>query len=158
MRMIIIEKRQDAIYSNYRSVLKSLRLQPGNRDSRTAARKQKAREITAERYLVPISKVKKIVKIFELEEGITHEHTDKYLDHLKVQKAFTEAVQNALKANPDRICSSCGLTSQDKIESLYGDLIDRGPVRVRLDHDTYEKTGNIIFKDTCYPCWIGYGL
>lgn len=154
----IIEKRQDAIYSNYRRTLTSLRKRPGSRDSRSAARKQEAREITADRYSVPISTVKKIVQAFELEEGITHEHTNEYLNELKIQEAHTKAIEDALKVNPDRICESCGCTSTDEIETPDGRMIARGEVRVRFEIVHYESTGEIRFKDVCYPCWIGYGL
>ena len=158
MPMTIIEKRQDAIYSNYRRTLTSLRKRSGSRDSRTADRKQKAREITAERYLIPISTVKKIVQAFELEEGITHEHTAEYLKELKIEEAYNKAVEESLKTNPDRVCGSCGFTSTDEIETPNGSMVARGEVRIRFEIVHYEATGEIRFKDVCYPCWIGYGL
>lgn len=84
-------KSEQAIYKTYRAALTSLRKASNSRDSRSAERRQRARQIVCERYKVSHAIVKDIVARKDQEAGITHEHTPQYLAMLELQKARKES-------------------------------------------------------------------
>lgn len=154
--MTTTEKRQAAIYSSYRRTLRSYRSSAQSRDSRTSSRKQDALAITADRYKSSISEVKKIVRTFELADGITHEHTDNYLEQLRIREALNLASEASLRSNPDGICEDCGFTADGKLQTAAGKIIIRGAITTRLNYERYLDTGELTFEDLCYPCHFGY--
>lgn len=141
-----------AIYNNYRA---ALRAQPHTVASRAGARKQKALQITADRYHVPISEVKEIVRSLEGESKNDREQDfQKNLDHLKYlgnREAAAEVAaekllsdQLEITGDPDHapICTTCG-TSDEK------DL-----VRIRVNEIHEAKTGELDFTLQCFKDWL----
>lgn len=136
-----------AIYSNYRA---ALRAQPHTVSSRAGERKQKALKITADRYHVPISKVKEIVRNLEEENGIVHEHDAGYLKNLEreasADAAATEFIAAQLEITGDAslppMCTSCG-TSEEK-----------ALIRIRVNEIHEETTGELVFTMQCFKDWF----
>lgn len=114
---------ESRVYSSYRRTLKSLK--SGGRDSRAGARKQEARKRTADKYGIPISKVKDIVREQDAEHGITHEHPEAYLRQLErdqIRAEWNEAFTS------QTVCAGCGRTHAD----MYAFLTDLKPGAERL--------------------------
>lgn len=105
---------EEKLYSRYRSILK------GQKQNRAGARKQAALAITADRYHVPISTVKKVAQAHDVSTGITHEHTAEYAKRLAY---YLEAkpVQDAYDANPVG-CRNCGSHKEVKVRPDPVDL------------------------------------
>ncbi len=81
---------EERVYANYRSTLNA---QIRSVSSRAGARKQKARVITSQRYNIPVSQVKSIVKQMDEVNGITHEHTEAYSKKLAFEAAAEKLVE-----------------------------------------------------------------
>src|SRR5690606_36400051 len=107
------------IDSSYRRTLKSLK--PGGRDSRAGARKQEARQRTADKYGIPISKVKDIVRELDAENGITHEHPTAYM--LQFERDQIRAEWNAAFTD-ETACAGCGRTRAQMREHLLAENPD----------------------------------
>lgn len=129
----------ETIYSAYRLALKG---QPRGASTRAAARKQKARKIIAERYKLPISRVKQIVREFDELNGITHEQNpaEVFMRACSLAMAETrEALENS--AEPER-CPHCGESEADDLpmRDRFDEIAGRGRnVEVRLDRFAYAK-------------------
>lgn len=146
-----VKDNSKAIYSNYRSALRAARIAAG-RDSSTRAggRKQAALQVTADRYHLPISEVKKIVKNLEEVNGVTHEKDSGYLEQVAFDEALAQAEENFRKdqfgvtgkANHALICTSCGTSFESKL------------VRVRPDEVTSQLTGKLRFTLECFEDWF----
>lgn len=136
-----------AIYSNYRA---ALRAQPHTASSRAGARKQKALQITADRYHVPISKVKEIVRKLEEENKIAHEQDPNYLKHIAREAAADAAAVKFMAAqleltrdpNHPPICTTCGTSA----ENSY--------VRIRANEVQEAATGELVFTLQCFKDWF----
>jgi len=114
------------IYGAYRMTLKS-RL-----EKRAGARKQAARSIIAKRYKIGHAEIKRIVNEQDVLNGVTHEHTNAYLDELAL-----EAAQSEFERNP--VPCGCGNTEM---------------VRVRVDPFMYEIHGVIQMRVMCFLCYL----
>lgn len=137
--MDIQEHNDERIYRAYRLTLKS---QPRGASTRAAARKQKSREIVAERYKLPISRVKQIVREFDAIHGITHDQNP--------AEVFTRACHEAIAAaqawleefpEPKR-CTYCAESESDElpIRDRFDEIAGRGRnVSVRLNRIAYGK-------------------
>jgi hypothetical protein len=132
-----LTRTEQSIYGEYRSVLRSIKQQPGNRNSRAADRKQQALKIVADRKHIRISEVKNIVRAGDAAKGITHEHTENYLEELRVENLLKE-IQAEILINPAD-CSVC----------LDWDEEPTTPVTVRLNGNLYEATGETEFNYRC---------
>lgn len=125
-------KSEQAIYKTYRAALTSLRKASYSRDSRSAERRQRARQIVCERYKVSHAIVKDIVARKDQEAGITHEHTPQYLAMLEFQKAREEFEKNPVACH-------CG---SNEI------------VNVRWDPYEYEIYSQHKLVTSCYGCYL----
>lgn len=146
-------KQEAAVYSSYRRTLKSLS-QGGNRNSRAGERKRRARVITSERYRLPISTVKLIVRKHEAERGITHEPTANLIERRRLEAIYEDALEQAIEANPERNCSHCGGEPTDELTFADGNTGLRGPAKLRFDADYYRTHGEPRFLDVCLRCWV----
>lgn len=126
----------DRVYNSYRTVLRASNSVPGGRNSRVAARKQAARVATSERYKLPISQVKQIVREKDAENGIVHDQPEAYLDELKLKKRFAD-VQDAYDANP--VGCRCG---------------SHELVRVRVDTRIHAQDGRVVPFLSCFNCYL----
>jgi len=117
------------VYNHYRLVLKNLR------GGRASTRKQRARVLTSERYHLPISQVKQVVRDFDEKNGVTHEHPVSYLRQLEADKLVSEA-QAEYDANP--VPCHCGSTEL---------------VRARLNPFEVEIHEQLVVMVTCYMCY-----
>jgi len=142
------------IYKGYRAALKGITASARTADSRAGGRKQKAREITAERYKVPISTVKAIVREHEVEEGVVHEPTANLVERRRIEALYAEELDRVRISNPERNCSHCGGKATDKIELKSGGTMERGEARLRFEPIHYRETGEPLFLDVCLPCWV----
>jgi hypothetical protein len=93
---------KDSVYTTYRSSLRAQRKNDGGR-GRTGARKQNALKVAADRYGIPISKVKAIVRELDAANGITHEHPETYKFELAFMAIFQEA-KARLGESPCVVC------------------------------------------------------
>jgi hypothetical protein len=93
-----------AVYDNYRASLRAQRKADGGR-GRSAARKQVALKVTADRYGIPIREVKALVRKLDEANGVTHEHTKQYSAEL----AFIDAYDLAKERLGDAPCSVCNI-------------------------------------------------
>lgn len=123
---------EQSAYNCYRSVIKSIRSGPGSRDTRSSAIKQKALKIAADRYHIRIGDLKRIVRKFDEDNGISHDHTENYLKQLEIERIFQET--QLLYSDDDMICSVCGNDSPEHF------------VRLRLDNDVSEESNGSIIK------------
>lgn len=136
-----------AIYSNYRA---ALRAQPHTVSSRAGERKQKALQITADRYHVPISEVKEIVRNLEAENGVSHEHDSGYLKKLQIEAEADLAAERFMAAqleatgdpNHAPICTTCGTSAEEDI------------VRIRLNEVNVIATDDREFTLQCFKHWF----
>lgn len=71
----------DRIYRAYRLALK------GARGSRSAHRRQAAREIVTARYKISHRELKEIIRAGDTEAGVTHDHDPHYLEELEFEAA-----------------------------------------------------------------------
>lgn len=133
---------ENRIYASYRSTLAALRKSSNSRNSRTAARKQDALRITADRYKVRISEVKAIIRTYEAIEGITHEHTITYLKVLEFNRQ-ADALLAARPTNQANVCPNAD-NGEEHDDS----------VRVRLDTYLHEKEGEYVPLLTCFTCYL----
>jgi len=140
-----------SIYGGYRATLKGIYRGP---KTRAGARKQEALRITAERYKVPISTVKAIVREQDAKEGIVHEPTANLMERRRIEELYSEELTRVLATNPERSCSHCGGRADDEIELRTGGTMERGASKLRLDPGHYRKTGEARFIDACLPCWV----
>lgn len=113
------------VYNNYRAALTA---QVGGM---AADRRQRARQLTVERYNVPYTEVKRIVKSMDEAHGVTHEYGQDYLVHLKVEEA-----QAAFDASP----APCGCGSDEM-------------VRVRPIPSSYAYGAEVVLTTMCFMCW-----
>lgn len=125
-------KSEQAIYKTYRAALTSLRKASNSRDSRSAERRQRARQIVCERYKVSHATVKDIVARKDQEAGVTHEHTHQYLVILELQKAREEFEKNPVPCH-------CGSEEM---------------VTVRWDPYEYEIYDKRKLMTSCYQCYL----
>lgn len=148
----IANKRELAIYKNYRAALRAGR----NTQIRSSIARQEALKVTSARYHIPISEVKKITRYYDDIFGIKHEHSEKYLKELKIQDIVEEASKEW--AGQPAICQSCGITnsSSDTIvririnerasgltDSLTDSLVDR-----------VEDPSKIVLSMKCFKHWF----
>lgn len=136
-----------AIYSNYRS---ALRAQPHTVSSRAGERKQKALQITADRYHAPISKVKEIVRKLEEENKISHDQDPNYTRKME-REAAADAAANRFMAEQakatgdpdlDPMCTECGTSEESAI------------VRIRVDEIHETATDEVVFTMMCFKDWL----
>lgn len=127
---------EDRVYNNYRTVLRDSNRNAGSRDSRVAARKQAARVATADRYKLPISQVKQIVREKDAENGIVHAQPAAYTEKLAVEEKFA-AVQAEYDANP--VGCRCG---------------SHELVHVRMNARIYAQDGRMIPFLSCFKCYL----
>lgn len=136
-----------AIYSNYRAVLRG---QPHTVSSRAGERKQKALQITADRYHVPISKVKEIVRKLEEENKISHDQDPNYIRKMEREAAADAAATEFIAAqleitgdpNLPAVCTSCGTFEEDAY------------VRIRVNEVHEDATGELVFTMQCFKDWF----
>lgn len=140
-----------SIYGGYRATLKGIHRGP---NTRAGARKQEALRITAERYKVPISTVKAIVRDQDAQEGIVHEPTANLLERRRINGLYEEELARVLASNPERSCSHCGGKATDELTLRDGSIMERGASKLRLDPGHYRRTGEARFIDACLPCWV----
>lgn len=128
------------VYSAYRMTLRGLRK---SGPQRAGARKQRAREIVSERYKLPISQVKSIVRKFDEEIQLVREHDPAYLMELKYRQEADELF--AAHGNSPS-CPHCG-----NVPTEAGDV-----VRVRVN--PYEEEVNGEFKPllSCFRCYLAF--
>ena len=137
----------NSVYTNYRRALKShtRAVAPKGDFFRASNRKQNALKLTADRYHIPVSQVKEIVREREAAEGITHEHPEEYKNLLAMDVAYNEAI----KAVEERreagdptahVCTDCGRPDGD-------DTI------LRVRPIVYDMKDDYTFGLLCYPCW-----
>lgn len=129
----------NAVYANYRSALKA------SHAPRSGARKQDALTVTADRYKMPISEVKAIVRAADEAAGVTHSHTENYLRELafaeRAAKAQNTLPQDQIDAVGHMFCVKCRTTDENLL------------IEVRPDMDVLEKNKNLSFSIQCYPCY-----
>lgn len=114
------------IYANYRASLRAQRKQDGGR-GRTAARKQTALKITADRYSIPMGHVKAIVREEDRKNGIGHEHPVPY----KFELAFNEVFAAASLRLGDAPCEYCAIDhSSGLVRPRLRTLLDAGEARM----------------------------
>lgn len=142
------------IYKGYRTALKGITASARDRNSRAGNRKQRARELTADRYKLPISTVKNIVRAHEAEEGIVHEPTTNLIERRRLEALYSEELARVRASNPERSCAHCGGGAADEIELRAGGTMERGESRLRFDPAHYRETGEPLFLDVCLPCWV----
>lgn len=143
----VLKDQTKAIYSNYRA---ALRAQPHTVSSRAGERKQKALQITADRYHVPISKVKEIVRELEKENSISHDHDPNYLKNIEREAAADAAATEFWEAqleitgdlNLPPMCTTCGVSEESAI------------VRVRVNEVHEVATGELVFTMQCFKDWF----
>jgi ribosomal protein L44E len=136
-----------AIYSNYRA---ALRAQPHTVSSRAGDRKQKALQITADRYHTPISKVKEIVRTLEEQNKISHDHDPNYIRKMEREAAADVAAQRFMaeqakvtgNSDLDPICTECGASEEAAI------------VRIRVNEIHETVTGEVVFTMMCFKDWF----
>lgn len=128
-----LTEKESRVYRAYRHTLKSF---PRHAYNRAGARKQKAREIVAIRYHVPISAVKEIVSRGEKIDGIEHKHTEEYDKMLPYTMAMKNAMQE-FQAHPVTVCV-CGST--DAVAPRF--------------HQHYSKVDDKpVIITSCFGCW-----
>lgn len=136
-----------AIYSNYRAALRG---QPHTASSRAGERKQKALQITADRYHVPISKVKEIVRTLEEKNKISHDQDPNYVRKLEREAAADAAATRFMakqakitgNADLDPMCTICGTSAEEDI------------VRIRVDEIEEIATDEVVFTMLCFKDWF----
>lgn len=99
-----------AVYDNYRASIRAQRKSSGGA-GRTGNRKQVALKATADRYFIPISQVKGIVREGDLANGIIHEYTEPY----KRELAFKASMDAAVLRIGDVPCSCCGTSAKSDV-------------------------------------------
>lgn len=140
-------QREASIYRAYRATLR------GIRGDRAGARKQRAREIVADRYKLPISALKELVRKHDGIAGVAHEPTAHLKERYMLEGALAHRQVEADILNPDRNCEHCKGTPTGLLTLPNGSTVPRGEARLRLDVKRYGETGEVVFLDTCYPCW-----
>lgn len=141
----------EQLFNNYRATLKSIRAKYKG-DTRTGSRKQQALKKTADRYGKPISYVKSVVKRIEAERGITHEHTQNYLDelhHNTTAQRYEENIRIAQKESgiSDGIVLAC---------ELCGSMLKEALIRVRSPQPTDRDQNNLPIYQFAATCFISY--
>lgn len=128
-----------AVYANYRNALKA------SHAPRAAARKQDALKVTSDRYKLPISEVKEIVRASELEAGITHEHTPDYLREQAfaglAAKAEAELIPKQIKDHDNIYCSKCYTKDTTSV------------ISVRPNMKELLERNHLSFSVQCFRCW-----
>jgi hypothetical protein len=127
---------EQSIYGEYRSALRALKNNSNSRESRASERKQKALKLVADRKHIRISEVKNIVRAGDAANGITHEHTDNYLEEFRIKGLMTAAVEE-FTANPVG-CVICGTTDPEAL------------IRPRYDYFASKEAGTDIITVACY--------
>lgn len=116
------------IYNNYRAALSSYsRLD----FSHAAQRRQKARQVTVDRYNVPFAEVKRIVAEYDALNGVTHEQGQDYAYKLQYEAAI-----KACEANP--VPCKCGSTEM---------------VRPRFNKHKANGSDTFDISVFCYMCY-----
>jgi hypothetical protein len=127
---------EQSIYGEYRSALRALKNNSNSRESRASDRKQKALKLVADRKRIRISEVKNIVRAGDAANGITHEHTDNYLEDFRIKGLMTAAVEE-FTVNPVG-CAICGTTDPEAL------------IRPRYDYFASKEAGTDIITVACY--------
>jgi len=130
-----------AIYDNYRASIRAQRQADSGR-GRTGTRKQRAREQISERYHVPISVVKNIVREYDERNGVTHEHDSGYLKDLEFVRQAEALI--AAHGEDNKVCPKCGNTPTEE-----GDV-----VRVRANPYDAEIHGEYHPMLSCFNCYL----
>lgn len=136
-----------AIYNNYRAALRSM---PHTAGSRAGERKQRALKLTADRYHVPVSEVKEIVRSLDEVNGVSHDQDPNYLRKLERAQLHAKATEEMIAAQRETLgdpeaapsCTTCGRSD------------DTSMVAVRFNELHEEKTGEITFTLQCFPDWF----
>lgn len=143
-----LEKR---VYNSYRNVYTDLRHRPHRPSSSThnrcGADRQKAREITADRYKLPISEVKEIVKRHDELNGVTHEAPVE--PHWMTAAWKIEEMQVAIRNDANfslEVCSMCGIPNGEKFAKSAVFL----SFNYRAWFDSHGE--KIEFAATCFDC------
>jgi nitrate/TMAO reductase-like tetraheme cytochrome c subunit len=140
---------EQAVYNNYRAALRSLRqANSQNHNSRAGGRKQIALQLTSDRYHVPVSEVKEIVRKLDEANGITHEQDPSYL-HARAYEAARIAAAETREAEHraefgigvPHSCDECNTTDSEKL------------IRIRRNPETPYSGTNWEFEVLCFPCW-----
>lgn len=149
-------KDDKAVYENYRASLRSQRKKDSG-SGRTSARKQIALKVTADRYSIPMSAVKAIVRSEDAKAGLTHEHTEAYKLELAFGTAFA-AAQAKLGESP---CSHCNLAYESKlVRPRFANKLDSGELFMESTLARYELVALRFvgtpkvedFIQLCYQC------
>lgn len=131
-----------AVYANYRNALKA---QNRTAESRAGARKQNALKVSADRYKMPISEVKAIVRTYEAAAGITHEHTVDYLREVAfaelAAKAEAELIPKQIEDHDEVYCSKCYTKDADAV------------ISVRPNMKELAERNHLSFSVQCFTCW-----
>lgn len=145
-----------AVYSNYRASLRAQRRSDGAH-GRTAARKQNALKLTADRYGIRIGEVKNIVRQEDAKNGITHEQPEDY----RAELAFMAVMEEAKRAFGESPCSSCGAdNSSGLVRPRFPNKLDLGEYHIldilhpyNLGAQEFEGTPKLSdFVQLCYLC------
>lgn len=136
-----------AIYNNYRAALRSM---PHTAGSRAGERKQRALKLTADRYHVPVSEVKEIVRSLDEVNGVSHDQDPNYLRKLERAQLHAKATEEMISAQREAVgdpeaapsCTTCGRSDEASM------------VAVRFNEVHEEKTGTIAFTLQCFPDWF----
>lgn len=144
------------VYDNYRASLRAQRKMDGGR-GRTAARKQTALKLTADRYGIRIGEVKNIVREEDAKNGITHEHTENY----NAEQAFLAVMEEAKRRLGESPCSFCNVdNSSGLVRPRFANKLDLGEDHMRdtlgrygLRAQAFEGTPKLEdFIQLCYVC------
>lgn len=141
----------EQLFNNYRASLKSLRA-TFKGDTRTGSRKQQALKQTADRYGKPISYVKSVVKRTELERGITHEHTQNYLDELRYNRE-AQQYENEIRAAQ----KEAGITDGTRLACEGCNSTEKSAlIRVRAPYSTERDENHFPTHQFSAMCYISY--
>lgn len=137
-----MSKLEQSIYHNYRNALKSFRANSHGSSERASERKQRALKVTSERYGVPLGEIKNIVRVHEIESGITHEHPANYKLLLDVDEKCHDLYEDF--THPIQRCTTC-FTEQD------GQAI-----RYRIDQKDWREltVQDITITRSCLRCHL----
>lgn len=144
--MSITKDNTQAIYNNYRAALRSM---PHTAGSRAGERKQRALKLTADRYHIPVSEVKEIVRNLDEVNGISHDQDPNYLRKLERAALHEKAIQDLISAQretlgdpeADPTCTTCGRSDKESL------------VAVRFNEVREAETGEPEFTLQCFPDW-----
>lgn len=147
---------KESIYANYRASIRSQRASDGG-NGLTSVRKQKALKVTADRYNLPMGRVKVIVREEDAKRGITH----RFPGHPTPKQAFEHIFNTALMKFGKAPCQSCGIDhSSGLVRPRFVNKLDAGEahmerILVQAGLKAPYFTGlpkNEDFVQLCYTC------